>query len=208
MTTQSSDAPVHTVTYLEVTPSSVAMAARTLGEWAQVTRRTDRLERFEALQRTTRPHHFAIVATWSSRAQFDSSRQGSGGAMLRDQLGPHLISGVDTRVHADLIGGADAVRGPGRLIVVTHVDVPPPHKDTCIGLLETLVAASRAEAGSVRFDVLQQADRPNHFSVVESWADQTAYDAHIVAAHTRQFRHALTPITGALYDERIYTALG
>jgi quinol monooxygenase YgiN len=87
------------------------------------------------------------------------------------------------------------------------VDVPPPKKDECIAALKTLVADSRKETGSVRFDVFQQGNRPNHFSVVEIWKNQGAYDAHITAAPTKKFREELTPMSGALYDERLYKAI-
>jgi quinol monooxygenase YgiN len=53
--------------------------------------------------------------------------------------------------------------------------------------LKTLVADSRKEAGSVRFDVFQQGNRPNHFSVVEIWKSQSAYEAHITAGPTKNF---------------------
>ena len=49
-----------------------------------------------------------------------------------------------------------------------------------------------------RFDVFQQTSRPNHFTVVEIWRDQNAYDAHITSAHTKRFREQLTPMSGAL----------
>ena len=41
----------------------------------------------------------------------------------------------------------------------------------------------------------------------KSWKDQASDDAHEIAAHTKQFRDALGPLTGALYDQRWYTAL-
>jgi quinol monooxygenase YgiN len=43
--------------------------------------------------------------------------------------------------------------------------------------------------------------------VVEIWKDQSAYDAHITAATTKKFRDQLTPMSGALYDERLYKAI-
>jgi quinol monooxygenase YgiN len=43
--------------------------------------------------------------------------------------------------------------------------------------------------------------------VVEIWKNQSAYDAHITAAHTKKFRDQLTPMSGALYDERLYRAI-
>jgi quinol monooxygenase YgiN len=70
-----------------------------------------------------------------------------------------------------------------------------------------LVGDSRKEAGAGRFEIFQQGNRPNHFSVVEIWKNQRAYDAHITAAHTKKFRDQLTPMSGALYDERLYRVL-
>ena len=43
--------------------------------------------------------------------------------------------------------------------------------------------------------------------MVEAWSDQAADDAHEIAAHTKEFRAALGPLTGALYDQRWYKAL-
>jgi quinol monooxygenase YgiN len=92
--------------------------------------------------------------------------------------------------------------------VVTHVDVPPPNKDACIELLMEQVSRARRQAGNAAFEVFQQADRPNHFSVVESWRSADDYRSHIIAEHTRAFRTRLTPLCGALYDERLYVAIG
>ena len=111
------------------------------------------------------------------------------------------------RIHFCGPTGANAVNAVHAVVVVTHVDVPPPKKDECIAALKTLVADSRKEGGSVRFEVFQQSNRPNHFSVVEVWKDQRAYDAHITAASTKKFRDQLTPMSGALYDERLYKAI-
>jgi quinol monooxygenase YgiN len=55
--------------------------------------------------------------------------------------------------------------------------------------------------------VLQQTNLANHFTLVEEWADRKALDAHIMAANTRLFREQLSPMEGALYDERFYKVL-
>jgi quinol monooxygenase YgiN len=67
-----------------------------------------------------------------------------------------------------------------------------------------LTEASRSDEGSVRFDLLQQISRPNHLTVVEIWSNQKAVDTHGMAAHKKQFREKLTPLSGSLYDERLY----
>ena len=57
------------------------------------------------------------------------------------------------------------------------------------------------------YEITQQANRANHFTVIEMWADPKAYEAHVLASHTRQFRDKLGPMLGALYDERLYRTL-
>jgi quinol monooxygenase YgiN len=52
-----------------------------------------------------------------------------------------------------------------------------------------------------------QASRLNHLTLVEAWTDAAAREAHSAANPTRSFRTALGPMSGALYDERLYTLL-
>jgi quinol monooxygenase YgiN len=66
---------------------------------------------------------------------------------------------------------------------------------------------SRGTSGNLRFDVLTQASRTNHMTVLESWSDQAAKDAHIAEPLVKSFRETLMPMSGSLYDERVYSAL-
>jgi quinol monooxygenase YgiN len=63
------------------------------------------------------------------------------------------------------------------------------------------------DEGHVRLEVLQQSNQLNHCAIVEIWQDQKALEAHAMAAHTRHFREKFQPLSGSLYDERLYTAL-
>ena len=90
---------------------------------------------------------------------------------------------------------------------MTHVDVIPQHKDAGVEALQELAAASRPQPGNVRFEVWQQTNRGNHFAVVETWSTRRRFDAHLMAADTREFRSKLAVMTGALYDERLYRLL-
>ena len=72
---------------------------------------------------------------------------------------------------------------------------------------KTLAAASRKETGHLRFELWQQEGRFNHLPVFEIWRDAQAQGAHANAPHTRDFRAKLVPLQGALYDERLYTAI-
>jgi quinol monooxygenase YgiN len=89
--------------------------------------------------------------------------------------------------------------------VIAHVDVAP--NTQAPQLLARLAELSRAEQGNLRFDVLQHAQRGNHFTVVEHWRNEAALDEHVAAGHAREYRDALQPLTGSPLDERVYTAI-
>ena len=71
-------------------------------------------------------------------------------------------------------------------------------------MLRKLETTSRKEPGNLRFEVVQQTNRPNHFTVIEIWKDAKAVETHSMAEPTRQFRDKLGPMSGALYDERMF----
>ncbi len=95
----------------------------------------------------------------------------------------------------------------GALYAVTHVDVIPPRREDAVAALKILGEANRAAEGNVRYEIVQQTNRPNHFTVVEVWRSRQAFDANGMSAHQREFRDKLAQVTGALYDERLYERL-
>jgi quinol monooxygenase YgiN len=205
---QAQDAAVYVVNYIDVAPANRGAAVNLLRQLAAASRKDEGNSRFEILQRTAPANQFAVVSTWKDQKAYDAHVAAAHTKEFREKIKPLLISAIDDRTHTGMeIAGDGAKSAPGAIYVVTHVDVPPPKKDDCIAALKTLVADSRKEGNSVRFEVFQQGSRPNHFSVVEIWKNQAAYDAHITAAHTKKFRDQLTPMTGALYDERLYKAI-
>lgn len=205
---QAQDAAVYVVSYIDAAPANRGTAASMLRQLATASRKDEGNTRFDVLQRTTPSNQFAIVAIWKDQKAYDGHLAAAHTKEFREKIKPYLISAIDDRTHTGMeIAGGAAKSARGAIYVVTHVDVPPPKKDDCIAALKALVADSRKEGNSVRFEVFQQGSRPNHFSVVEIWKSQGAYDAHIIAAHTKKFRDQLTPMTGALYDERLYRAI-
>ena len=208
-TTYAQDNAVYVVSYLDVAPAARGMATSLLRQLASASRKDEGNMRFDILQRAAPSNQFAIVAIWKDQKAYDAHLAASHTKEFREKVKPQLISAIDDRVHTGMeIAATPAGKnGRGAVVVVTHVDVPPPKKDECIAALKTLVADSRKDPGSVRFDVFQQGNRPNHFSVVEIWKSQSAYEAHITAVSTKEFRDQLTPMSGALYDERLYRAI-
>jgi quinol monooxygenase YgiN len=89
------------------------------------------------------------------------------------------------------------------LYVVTHIDVYPNFAADTAALLKQFSSDSMKDAGAVRFEVLRDVERTNHFTVVEVWKSRNDYEAHLVAAHSKPFRDKLQPMLGSPFDERL-----
>jgi quinol monooxygenase YgiN len=94
-----------------------------------------------------------------------------------------------------------------KLYVVTHVDLTPPYIADGTPLLVKFASDSRKDKGAVRFELLQEPGRKNHFTIVSVWENQAAFDAHLGADHTKQFREKLQPMLGGPLDERFHNIL-
>ena len=93
------------------------------------------------------------------------------------------------------------------LYVVTYVETKPTARDETAALLKSYRGVSRSAPGNVRFEIVQQTNRPNHFTVFEIWRSREAFDANGMSAYQREFRDKLAGMAGALYDERLYEIL-
>jgi quinol monooxygenase YgiN len=206
--TQAVDTPADTafyaVSYVEVNASSRSAAIAAFKQYRNANQRLTgaasfvRLDTFEQIGR---PGHFALIETWPDQKSFDARDQGTQ-AQLLDALKGIRISGYDQRPYKTLTVGPAPPSGSRAIVVVSHVDVTPNPQVPI--MLKRLAEASRTEQGNLRFDVLQHTMRANHFTVIEAWRDQKAFDAHVGASHTKQYRDELQPMTGSPLDERVY----
>ncbi len=87
--------------------------------------------------------------------------------------------------------------------VVAHVDVVPTAADAALPLLNAYATACRQAPGARRFEVLREAGRPNHFTLIEVWESEAARQANEAAAATQRFREQLYPLLGSPFDERL-----
>jgi autoinducer 2-degrading protein len=199
---------VYVATYVEVMPNAVPAGAALLKHYREISRKQDGNLGFEVLQEIARPNRFAIVEGWKDKAALDAHATAAGTVQFRDKLKAIEDAPYDERVSNALhIGEGKSRDRPGAIYVLTHVDVLPTGKDDCIAAVKAMSADTANDPGNIRYEVLQQTSRANHFTVVEAWTDRKALDAHAMAAHTRAFRAKLAPLAGALYDERFYKAL-
>jgi quinol monooxygenase YgiN len=196
------------VTYIEVAPAAEGDAAALLRAVAAASRKEAGNERYDVLQRIGRPNHSAILEAWTDLKAAEAHAGGAALMQFKDKLKPLQISFYDERPsNGFAVAPASAGIGRDALYAITHVDVTPPNKDACMALLQKLAADARTEPGSLQFEAWQQNNRGNHFTVTETWQDRAALEEHIATATTKEFREKLGPMSGALYDERLYKSL-
>ena len=54
------------------------------------------------------------------------------------------------------------------------------------------------------FEVSQQPDHTNHFTIAEAWHGPEAYAAYTAGDDARRVRGQIAEVKGALFDERMY----
>jgi quinol monooxygenase YgiN len=148
------------------------------------------------------------VEVWRDKKAAEAHGKAAAATALVQKVQPTMIDGFGVRPHSGFDVATPKGQIPaGALYVVTHVDVFPAGKDQAAELVKAQADAARKDDGNLRYDVLQWDGHPNHFTLVEAWRDRKAFDASAAAPYTKQFRQKLTPLEGALYDERLYQAL-
>jgi len=199
------DSAIYLVSYIDATPATQGQVAAVLKELAAESRKGGAL-RADLLQRTTEPNQFVVLETWKDQPALDAYNNATTTRQLRDKLTPLLLAPVDQRL---CLATTTAPQGERRatLYVVTHIDVGPPGRETAAGLLQQYAAENRKDPGNVRYDVVAEKAKGNHFTVMAAWADQKSADDNQVAAHTKAFRTKIAPLIGALYDQRWYKVL-
>jgi len=196
------------VAYFEVAPPEVSRVTALLKSYRQSAQKAPGVTRVEILQQIGRQNFFAIQETWRDAASLQAHQSAAETTKFRADLQSALVSPYDERLLAAVTAmPASGVASDQAIYVLTHADSVPDRKDEAAGLLTQLAEHARHEDGNLLFDAALQPNRTNHFTVIEAWRDQKAYDTHETADTTKKFRMAFAPFSGALYDERIYKSI-
>lgn len=199
------DPTQYVVSYLEAASASQGQVAMMLKDVAAASRKEGPL-RYEVLQRVPESNQFLILEIWKDQRALDAHNGAAHTKSFREKVSPLLIAPIDDRFCVPTMV-APPRQSRATVYVVTHIDVPGTSRDAALELMASLIDRTRSEPGNVRFDLVHQSNRTNHFTAIEAWADQKAADAHELAQHTRTFRRGITPLLGALYDQRSYRPL-
>ena len=200
------DATVYPVAYVDVMPSARSTAVAALKAYRDASARETGYIRIDVLEQVGRPAHFVLVEAWRDQGALDAHAGGAAAKQFQQALAAVRVSGYDERPYKTF--SIASSRAGGAVHVVSHVDIAGAEAQAkAPAVLRQIADASRVEQGNLRFDILQHVTRANHFTVVESWTTQAALDAHAAAAHSRQYRDTLQPMTGSPLDERVFLAV-
>ena len=67
-----------------------------------------------------------------------------------------------------------------------------------------IVAPTRAEAGCIQYDLLQNQSKPEDFAIVEEWESQEHLDAHLESAHVADMLSKLPDLADGPPDVQLY----
>jgi len=194
--------PVTIVTYTEVVPAKASEGRKLILGYAAQARKAKGALEITALQRISDPAHFALIERWQSPADKQAFAATDPVTKFRAALDPLRSAAYDERTHADQAVGPSKPTNGQSVVGLTHVDVIPTQLEPGTAKVKAFVEAGRAATGNLRFDDVVQANRKNHFTVIEAWKSQADKNAWVSGKTARTFREELQPIGGALYDER------
>jgi quinol monooxygenase YgiN len=199
----------YVVSYFETVPTYTGQVRNLLRDLVRASRKEPGHLRIEILQRVGQPDQFVILEAWQDKDALAAHGTAPHMKLFRDKLQPLLRGPYDERPHTNLSVGPAKVAPAGdarssAIYAVTHVDIVPKEKDTGVALVKQLSENGRKDAGNLRFDALTQNSRQNHMTVVEIWADKKSLEEHGIKASKKEFREKLMPLSGSLYDERLY----
>ena len=193
---------------MEFKPADAKAGGRVLDDLASQALASVGVNRFDVLQQVDRPNFFALFEIWSSAETFAAFQSSSATQAILTELAPLLEAPLDER-DGNLLAGTVNPRSrhadSRQIFVITHVDIDPQFvPEPAVPVLDTFVSDSASDPGVQTFALLSQAGTTNHFQLIEVFANQQAFNAHVSAQHTLDFRNDIQPFIGAPYDERLY----
>ena len=95
----------------------------------------------------------------------------------------------------------------GTAYSVAYVDILPASRTAVIAAMKQYRDASRKDDGFQRIEFFEQAGRPAHFCIIETWGSNKDLDAHAASANAKDFRTKIDSMRLSDYDQRPYKTL-
>jgi len=93
------------------------------------------------------------------------------------------------------------------LVIHAEMLIHPEHVETFLQLADSLVSASQAEAGNIRYTLMADLHESNRFTMVEEWESQEAVAAHEKTAHFLKHVNDTKDMAAAPLKVKIYEVM-
>jgi quinol monooxygenase YgiN len=91
-----------------------------------------------------------------------------------------------------------------KIRVVAHLTSKPETVDETRAALEAFIEPTRAEAGCIVYELMQNNDDPTDFTFVEEWESNETLDAHLESPHISAFKERAGDLLACDPDIRRY----
>ena len=91
--------------------------------------------------------------------------------------------------------------------VVARVQIRPDKLDATLQAFDELVASTRAEAGCITYEVLQNVEDPLEMTFVEEWTSAEALQEHFATPHFTSLAGRVDELLTSPPDIRRYTVI-
>jgi quinol monooxygenase YgiN len=124
--------------------------------------------------------------------------------MMRRLLLFLMLASAPLGAQAPARGTAPAT-GDSTFYSVAYIEVKPSGRAAAIQALKSYKDTVRIDTASLRTELFEQADRPGHLLLVETWQSQAAFDAG--AATRKRLTDSIEPVRLSGWDQRPYKTL-
>ena len=90
------------------------------------------------------------------------------------------------------------------IVVVGRVSTDPSKRAQLIEVAHKVVAASREEAGCIKYGIFEDTEHPNEFVFVEEWESRDALQEHFGTPHIAEFMQAIPGVITAPPDVKFH----
>lgn len=91
-----------------------------------------------------------------------------------------------------------------KVTVIAHIEVKPGTEEEFIEHAQTVVAATRAEAACINYDLHQLASDSTKFVFYENWTSLAGLDEHAKSAHIQAFRAGIGDLIAKPVDIQVW----
>ena len=92
------------------------------------------------------------------------------------------------------------------IIVEGSARIPEEAWDLALSAMDTMIKASREEAGCIEYAYSRDLLDPNLLRIIERWKDKAALVSHFAEPHMAEFRQALAKVGPRDLEVRMYEA--